>query len=341
VFPATRYQGSKRKLVPWILRCLEGVEFDSALDLFGGTASVSYALKQQGREVAYNDYLHFNHELGLALIENQQTLVDEQLLRSILAAGEQGREPGFVSRTFSGIYYTDEENLWLDQVAPAIAAVEDRYQRAILWSALSQSAIIKRPYNLFHRANLAMRQRKVERSFGNKVTWDRPFGHYLQRFVAEFNAAVFDSGRRCSSTCSDAASLVPTADLVYLDPPYTSARGSSVDYHGFYHFLEGLLDYEHWPEQLDRGRRHKPLRRRLNPWNRPAQVAGAFEATFEALQSVPVLALSYRADGRPGVAELRALLEGFGRTVTVHMVSDYKYALSGRTAGEVLLVASC
>ncbi len=344
MFPATRYQGSKRKLVPWILSCLAGLEFDSAVDLFGGTAAVSYALKEQGKRVLYNDYLRFNHQLGLALIENQETRVDDELLERILAAGELEAEGAvatdFVARTFQGVYFTDEENRWLDRVVPAIAAVHDRFQRAILWSALSQAALIKRPYNLFHRANLDMRQRKVQRSFGNKVTWDRPFPVYLRRFVAEFNAAVFDSGRPCTSSCADAGEVACEADLVYLDPPYTNGRGGSVDYHGFYHFLEGLLDYDNWSDQLDRSRRHKPLRRRRNPWNRRGGIAAAFESVFARFESVPLLVVSYRADGLPGVAEIESMLQRTGRQVRIETAADYKYALSGKVAGEVLLIAT-
>ncbi len=345
MFPTTRYQGSKRKLIPWLLSCLDQLEFESVVDLFGGTASVSYALKRQGKRVHYNDYLRFNEQIGLALIENQQHLAREATLEAVLAAGNEAADPshrtvGFIAESFAGIYFTDEENRWLDGVAPAIAALPESPERAILWAALGQAALIKRPYNLFHRANLAMREREVDRSFGNKVTWDRPFDHYLKRFVQEYNAAVFDSGMPCKSTCLDAQGLAPDADLVYLDPPYTSSRGNGVDYHGIYHFLEGLLRYNNWSDQLDSSRRHKPLTRRSNPWNRASEVAGAFEEVFAACESVPLVVLSYRADGLPSVAELCDMLRRFGRTVQVNEASNYQYALSGRKAGEVLVIAS-
>ena len=344
MFPTTRYQGSKRKLIPWILSCLEQVEFDSVLDVFGGTGSVSYALKEQGKRVHYNDYLHFNQQIGLALIENQREQVPQATLDTVLAAGRSAKDSahcndGFIAQTFSGVYFTDDENRWLDAVVPSITAVQEPLQRAILWSALGQAALIKRPYNLFHRANLDMRQRDVKRSFGNKVTWDRPFAEYLARFVHEYNKAVFDSGVECTSTCVDAQTLTPDTELVYLDPPYTSARGKGVDYHGFYHFLEGTLDYANWSDQLDRARRHMPLLKRSNPWNQASLVPGAFEEIFSMCESVPVLALSYRSDGLPSVAQLQAMLRRFGRTVEVHEVRSYQYALSGRKAGEVLLIA--
>ena len=33
--PTTRYQGSKRKILPWLYECMKGYEFHSVLDAFG------------------------------------------------------------------------------------------------------------------------------------------------------------------------------------------------------------------------------------------------------------------------------------------------------------------
>lgn len=49
VFPSTRYQGSKSKLVDWIKYYTQGLKFDSVLDAFGGTGSVAYMYKKLGR----------------------------------------------------------------------------------------------------------------------------------------------------------------------------------------------------------------------------------------------------------------------------------------------------
>jgi hypothetical protein len=70
LFPTTRYQGSKLKLVNWIKANIQNLEFNTALDAFGGTGCISHMLKGLGKEVTYNDVLRFNHYIGLALIEN-------------------------------------------------------------------------------------------------------------------------------------------------------------------------------------------------------------------------------------------------------------------------------
>ena len=54
-FPPTRYQGSKRKLLGWIWEHVRDLPFGTALDAFGGTGSVSYLFKQNGKRVTYND----------------------------------------------------------------------------------------------------------------------------------------------------------------------------------------------------------------------------------------------------------------------------------------------
>ena len=68
--PSTRYQGSKAKLVNWIWDCTKHLDFDSVLDIFGGTAVVGYMYKREGKTVCYNDYLKSNYLVGLSLIEN-------------------------------------------------------------------------------------------------------------------------------------------------------------------------------------------------------------------------------------------------------------------------------
>ena len=76
-FPSTRYQGSKQKFVDWIWECIKDIPFHSVLDAFGGTGSVSFRLKEEGKQVIYNDILPFNHIIGKALIENKDTYLNE------------------------------------------------------------------------------------------------------------------------------------------------------------------------------------------------------------------------------------------------------------------------
>jgi len=78
VFPSTRFQGSKLKIVDWIWEAIKDLDFGTVLDAFGGTGSVGYMLKNKGKAVTYNDILKFNWFVGLALIENDATKLSEK-----------------------------------------------------------------------------------------------------------------------------------------------------------------------------------------------------------------------------------------------------------------------
>ena len=198
-FPSTRYQGSKHKFVDWIWDCVKDIPFHTALDAFGGTGSVSFRLKQEGKQVTYNDILSFNHIIGKALIENRNVFLEDDDVVSLLKKHDLVIYPNFIEKTFNDIYFTDEENRWLDVVSTNIRQMTNVYKQAIAYFALFQSCIIKRPYNLFHRKNLYVRLQDVERSFGNKKTWDTSFETHFRKFVDEANNAIFDNGQKCSS----------------------------------------------------------------------------------------------------------------------------------------------
>src|SRR6266508_2481636 len=115
LFPTTRYQGSKRRLLPWLFNIFKGVDFDTVLDGFGGSASVSYLFKSMRKTVYYNDFLNSNYQTGVALIENNSVkLIDTDI--DFLLTKSDKTFPTLIADTFDDIYYYQEENLWLDMM---------------------------------------------------------------------------------------------------------------------------------------------------------------------------------------------------------------------------------
>ncbi|MCH7720541.1 MAG: DNA adenine methylase, partial [Planctomycetes bacterium] len=324
----------------WIMDCLADYDFRTVLDAFAGTGSVAYAFKHAGKAVTCNDLLAFNHQIGLALIENKAERLTHDQLEALLAPRDGEVYDDFIARTFEGIYFTAEENRWLDVVVQNLAEIPCRYRRSLGFFAVFQAAMAKRPYNLFHRRNLYMRTADVARTFGNKATWDRPFEDHVRCFAKQGAEAVFDSGTACVSTHGDVMDIAGTFELVYVDPPYMNSKGIGVDYHHFYHFLEGLTDYRRWGERVDHQSHHRRLHAMPSPWTKPGEIHGAFERVFECF-SESILAVSYRSDGIPSVDELVAMLRRFKGRVTCHACRPSPYALSkNRGTREVLLVGS-
>lgn len=336
-FPTTRYQGSKRKLAAWIWDAVAALDFDSALDLFGGTGVIAHTFKRAGKRVIYNDLLRCNWQMARALIENRETTLSADQLADVLAAHPGTAYPDFIARTFRDIYFTDDENAWLDRVITNIDTRLDGYAAGIARFALYQACIAKRPFNLFHRANLYMRLADVPRSFGNKTTWDTPFAEHVRAYVDEANAAIFDNGRDNRAICGDALAAPVGVDLVYIDPPYINAGGVGVDYHGFYHFLEGLADYAAWPDRVDYASKHRRMIPQDSPWTDPRRICDAFAAVFARYRD-SILVVSYRADGIPARADLLNLLRAVKPHVRV-VDQPQRYVLSTRASRELLLIA--
>lgn len=340
-FPSTRYQGSKAKLVDWIWQQLAALDFDTCLDAFGGTGSMAYRLKQAGKQVTYNDILRFNFHIGRALIENSDVTLPENALDDLLQAHEGIPYDDFIQRTFDDIYYTAHENAWLDRTIANLQQLDNPYQFSIAFFALAQACIVKRPYNLFHRKNLYIRMADVERSFGNKASWDKPFDAWFTQFVQQANQAVFDNGHKNRAFCGDVMAIQGDFDLIYIDPPYISKKGVAVDYRDFYHFLEGLTMYDQWPAQVDYKSKHRRLQRTQSAWTDKTRIHAAFEQLFARFAD-STLVVSYRSDGIPTIEELKAMLRRYKQTVQLVEYGQYQYALStNRKSQEVLLLAAC
>ena len=337
--PRTRYQGSKYKLLPWLWHHMADLPFTSVLDAFGGTGSVSYMLKLHGKSVTYNDYLRSNYHIGRALIANPGVRFPDQLIGAIDSRSPTHAYASLIFENYHDIYFTDSENAWLDIAVQNIRAFDNPWHCSLAYYALFQAWIVKRPYNLFHRKNLYMRTAHVKRSFGNKATWDKPFPDHLRSFVRTLNGSTFASPAPCTATCCDARRVPGDFDLVYIDSPYINAKGTGVDYFAFYHFLEGLSEYDDWHRRIDWRKKHRPMAGPVSPWSDRRTDSSRVRQLFEPYAD-SIIVVSYRSDGIPSLTDLTQLLREFKTDVRVHRAGSYQYALStNRQSEEIVIVA--
>lgn len=342
-FPTTRYQGSKRKVLPWLYDCLHELEFDSVLDAFGGSGMVSCLFKHMGKHVTYNDLFRFNFIIGESIVENDEVVLTESDVDFILSSQSCGNH--FISDTFRGIYYLDDENNWLDSTVQNIESLsrqygskEARFKQAIALNALFQSCLVKRPYNLFHRNNLIMRTNDVARSFGNKTTWDKPFPDHFLSFVREINNSVYNSGGKCRAICNDAFQIENKYDLVYLDPPYLRngvASNESSDYLKCYHFLEGLAKYKQWGGLIDNSTKNKRIIKEYSPnYFTRTRVHESFDQLIKRFRN-SIIVLSYRFGGVPTIDELSQIMLKYKDHLKMYE-KHYQYALNKQNGNDAL-----
>ncbi len=276
----------------------------------------------------------------MALIENDSVKLSKNDVEFLLNYHTNINYGNFIQDTFHNIYYiyyTDDENKWLDMVIANIMSFDDFYKKAVAYYALFQSCIIKRPFNLFRRKNLYARFADVNRSFGNKATWDKPFECHFRKFTDEINNCVFSNGMENKAFNLDVFDIQGNFDLVYIDTPYISKKGVGVDYLDFYHFLEGIFHYSNWGEMIDYKTKHKRLKNGRSMWCDKNKIYEAFSKLFKKFQD-SILEVSYRSDGIPSIDELKDIMQKYKNNVNEVKFKNYKYVLSNNRSQECLLV---
>lgn len=343
--PITRYYGSKRKLINRIWNEIESheINFDSVLDVFGGTGIFSYLCKVKNKRVIYNDIFKFNSLIGKRLIEFPCNNLTIEEANNLLIPIDGKKYKNTIAENFSGIYFTDKENAQIDIFTQNIAELNDESKALSAYYILFQACIIKRPYNLFHRNNLNMRINYSGGNFGNKTTWERPFDELFSRFILELDEYSFDNGQQNTALNSSALNCEATADLIYIDPPYFSKKGHHTTYHSKYHFLEGLANYDSIEDNINFDKTNREITiNKVDEFEKPMNFLADLEALLiKHLNSHIVI--SYRNNGIPEINEIATLVKRIkgDKNVSVVDLGMYGYALnrSNEFNNEFLIIA--
>lgn len=330
-YPRLRYMGSKYRVVPYLARILSHLDFDSALDAFSGSGVVGYCLKEMGKQVTTNDFLHWPASVARALVENPGVTLEREDVERLLAPNADGRD--FISRTFRGLYFPDDDHAFLDSVWSHIDQLPI-YKKDIAIAALCLAAARKQPRGVFtvtsFRYDDGRRQLRM------------PLRDLFLEAVQEYNAAVFDNGRINRALCKDVFELDPDGyDLVYFDPPY-APPSDDADYIKRYHFLEGLSVYWRGLTIME-NTKTKKIEKRYTPFAYKKTVRQALRELFHQFRRSTII-LSYSTNSVPDEQELYELLTEIKGQVEVFAVPHtYTFgtheAARRRRVSELIFVA--
>jgi adenine-specific DNA-methyltransferase len=339
--PKTRYQGSKTKLLEAIGKTLDNIpDTKCVLDLFGGTGIVSLFLKTKGYNVIYNDIMKFNASVANTLL-NTTVLPSDEEVRMLFVRQDRIQYKNTIETCFHNIYFTDDENKQLDIVIQNINSILQDQTKHIMMYLLVQSCISKRPYNLFHRKNLEMRLKVVERSFGNLKTWNTTFIDHMLKFKKELATSVLDIGSRSEVVNEPydciSRDIIDKVDTVYIDPPYFKSNKSNNDYILYYHFLEGLTHYDIWETLIDETSLNRKFKLDIESKYKLNDAKQMF-LTIINMFSDKNIVISYRSDGFPPIDYIMTELRKVKTEVHLEKI-NYKYALSKNTVDECIIVA--
>ena len=155
-FPSTRYMGSKEKLLTHIWGVASQFKFDSVLDLFSGSGVVSYMFKSQGKQVFSNDYMAFSANMTKALVENNSVVLDDKDIEILLNAATVTDK--FVSETFKDLYFTDEDNAFIDTFRANLPFLRGEHKKSLALAAISRACLksVQEVYSLIRDTDMMM-----------------------------------------------------------------------------------------------------------------------------------------------------------------------------------------
>jgi len=315
-FPGTRYMGSKYKLLPFLWNSIKHLKFETALDAFSGSGCVSYLLKKKGIEVYSNDFMSFSANLTKALVENPGVILKKEDLAVLL---KPNRKAGhFIAETFAGLYFSDEDNRFLDNLRANIELLNDPYKKSLGLAAIIRACMKKRPRGIFTYVG----ERYDDGRRDLKLSLRE---HFIEN-VESFNNAVFDNTRKNKSFNSNIFELEQSADLVYFDPPYLTSKSDN-DYIRRYHFVEGL--FKNWEGlDIDYGTKTKKFKKYASPFDSKNTVNDALDMLFAKYRN-SILVVSYSSNSIPAKNQMIRLLKKYKKEVILEQI-DYQYSFGNQ-----------
>ena len=319
-YPKTRFMGSKRKLLREIWQVASRFDFDSAIDLFSGSGIVGYLFKSMGKVVTSNDYMAMSAVFSKAMIENNAVTLSDAEIKSLLHTPK--KIDSFVSDTFKGLFFSDQDNATIDVIRTNIARLRNPYKIAIAKSALIRACSKKRARGLFTYVG--------DRYDDGRKDLKLPMAEQFIECVKAVNGSVFDNGKTNRSVWGNALDLTEVAaDLVYMDPPYYTPKSDN-EYVRRYHFLEGLA--RDWNDvQIQTDTKTKKFRSYPTPFATRDGAVDAFTALFKRYAN-SIIIVSYSSNSLPTKDEMVSLMSKYKNHVDVVPI-DYRYNFGNRSDG--------
>lgn len=315
-FPMTRFMGSKQDLLAQIWHVSEPFRPNTVLDLFSGSGAVSYMFKAQGAQVFSNDYLALASTFSKAMIENNSVVLSARDIDYLTE--NHGKSDGFVSRTFDGLYFSSQDNQFIDTIRSNIKRLKGEAKKAIAMASLARACMKKRPRGIFTYTGFRYDDGRRDLKLSLRE-------HFVAA-VKAINGAVFDNGRKNQAVRGDAMNCAVAADLVYIDPPYFSPLSDN-EYVRRYHFVEGLTC--DWAGvEIQEHTKTRKFKGYPTPFTTKQGAEEALDQLFEKHRAA-VLVVSYSSNSLPTREIITSALARHKRHVDVHTI-DHQYSFGNQ-----------
>lgn len=311
-----KYIGSKRALIPAILRVIDSLgAVTSVLDPFSGTSRVGHALKRAGLQVHANDHNAYAATLAACYVQADDQDHRRDLPRLIAEFNSLPGRPGYFTETFCerSRFFQPKNGERIDAIREAIAAKSlDPELEAIVLVALMEAAD------------------RVDSTTGVQMAYLK---HWAPRSFNDLALRVPElAPRPAAGRCSarqveaQAAAASVVADVVYLDPPYNQHS-----YLGNYHVWESLILWDK-PDVYGVACKRVDCRSRKSDFNSRRRCKTALRDLLQAVRSKFVV-VSFNDEGYVTRAEMETLLAqcyGGGDARIAVVEHDYRRYVGAR-----------
>ena len=304
IFPEPQYLGAKVKHLAWIKKFIP-TSTKCVIDAFSGSQSVAFLCKQMGLKTISNDFLSFNNQIGIALIENKNVNLTSEDLKLLCQPAVNKTEFDLMERLYADVFFERDEAVFLDNFRANIHRLKCKIKRAIALSVMNRSMTRKITMGHFAHTQALNYARNPERIKRNR-SLVRPLRAIFEDILPTYNNAVFDNGKDNRSFNSNILDLLPFSekiDLAYFDPPYCN---SHADYQGFYHLLETYTEYWQNKDFVNGINRYEP--QRFSGFEKKADVISSFEKLFAISCDIPNWLISYNDRSYPGIEEFEEMI---------------------------------
>ncbi len=337
-FPEPQYLGAKHTHLSWIKRFIPS-NVKTVLDAFSGSQSVAFLFKQLWFKTITNDFLNFNHQIGLALIENNDTKLSTEDLNILFQPSNNKEDFKLIEDIYTDVFFEKKEAQFLDNFRANIPLLNNFLKQALAYAVINRSMTRKITMGHFGHTQALVYANDPERIKRNR-SLVRPIKDIFNELLPKYNDAVFDNKQENQSFNKNILELLPTIrniDLAYFDPPYCD---SHADYQGFYHLLETYTEYWKDKDFINGIKRYEP--QRYSGFDKKRDVISSFEKLFELSEEIPHWLISYNNRSYPGIEKFEKLISKY-RNVKVE-TKTYQNGRGGKgsVAGsqEVLFVCT-
>lgn len=306
-FPEPQYLGAKNTHLAWIMKSIPA-NVSTAIDAFSGSQSVAFLFKQLGYKTITNDFLNFNNQIGLALIENCNVKLTKEDVAMLFESSKNKKDFELIERTFTDIFFERNESKFLDNFRANIPQLSNAYKQALAFTIMNRSMTRKITMGHFGHTKALAYANDPDRIKRNR-SLVRPLKEIFLDMLQKYNDAVFDNNQENLSFNKNTLDLLPTlgnVDLAYFDPPYCD---SHADYQSFYHVLETYTEYWHDKEFINGIKRYEP--QRFSGFDKKRDVISSFDKLFQLAEEIPCWMISYNDRSYPSIDDFGKILSKY------------------------------